>query len=435
MKFYGFELKNSFRYLGLFLVAAMSFFTTTSLTISPDQTLMGVASIFEILSVDSDKTHDLGIIDYEIKKLSDPNAQNLNAVYSLRATVVNNSDDFENEQVVLSVDPLNKNLVLAQKNGHFGLENEKKHVIEEIVNIPFYVAEQKLSLSLNPLSFNESNFDDNVVTFDIQQDYTGLQNIAIDAIDEAGNVTMDWYLPEQNLSDLTYSLLRYKSATMPGEELQFKSVADSYYGYGVAKFSQSLIKKYSFSEDVIFDKDKSFKLDEDPFFTENYNIVIVKAVNSETDAVMYSDAVYMSPQNLLNRGMLAQQTVKDLDLPASSSALVFFDDIDESSEYYHAVRAMYAAGYIEEATRFNPSALATRRDVAKTMSLVFDIPLVANQQFIDVTSEDSAFYSINALKSIVPTLKSQDKFLPDEPATSDWLKNLIKVLSEKYELS
>jgi len=411
-------------------MAMALFFSAVMAYTSPDQVWVGMNDVLN--PNQAHQAYDLAFSKFEVKKIAEPGGKSTETVYEVKTTVRNDGLQFKNEQVIFNIHPVGVKMVLAQKDGNFSLKTGETHEVSARISLPFFIAEQPLHVSLEAFSFEDPDPENAYEEYVAKTDRAGLHNISIKSVNRDGTVKLGWNLPSPRVGAYKFSLLQYQSdKSFNNTETSHKGVDGTYYSYEQGGFSHELINKYSFSEKEISVTEKTFDIGDDLYDSKLYRMLIVKAENAETGGKIYSDPIYLSPQNLMDRASLARMLVEKLKLSADKNVIVFYKDIEDGAWYAPFVKALYAAGFTNGDAYFRPHDIATRADIAEIMTLAFDLPLGGEVSYYEDVKEDHpAFYAIHALKKSIVELNNRAKFAPQEPATVQFIDFVIKSLDQ-----
>ncbi|OMF07387.1 hypothetical protein BK131_26735 [Paenibacillus amylolyticus] len=97
---------------------------------------------------------------------------------------------------------------------------------------------------------------------------------------------------------------------------------------------------------------------------------------------------------------------------------VSFSDVSPSHPYYEAIMSLQQAGIVDGANgNFNPNHSLTRAEMAKILTLAFEIKPGGTVAFQDVPTTHWSYDYIAALAALKIVLGDNGKFKPDEPVT------------------
>ncbi|WP_145148096.1 S-layer homology domain-containing protein [Paenibacillus xylanexedens] len=97
---------------------------------------------------------------------------------------------------------------------------------------------------------------------------------------------------------------------------------------------------------------------------------------------------------------------------------VSFSDVSPSHPYYEAIMSLQQAGIVDGANgNFNPNHSLTRAEMAKILTLAFEIKPGGTVAFQDVSTTHWSYDYIAALAELKIVLGDNGKFKPDEPVT------------------
>ncbi|MGE6575096.1 S-layer homology domain-containing protein [Paenibacillus xylanexedens] len=97
---------------------------------------------------------------------------------------------------------------------------------------------------------------------------------------------------------------------------------------------------------------------------------------------------------------------------------VSFSDVSPSHPYYEAIMSLQQAGIVDGANgAFNPNHSLTRAEMAKILTLAFEIKPGGTVAFQDVPTTHWSYDYIAALAELEIVLGDNGKFKPDEPVT------------------
>ncbi|WP_340398387.1 S-layer homology domain-containing protein [Paenibacillus sp. FSL H8-0079] len=97
---------------------------------------------------------------------------------------------------------------------------------------------------------------------------------------------------------------------------------------------------------------------------------------------------------------------------------VSFSDVSPSHPYYEAIMSLQQAGIVDGANgNFNPNHSLTRAEMAKILTLAFEIKPGGTVAFQDVPTTHWSYDYIAALAELEIVLGDNGKFKPDEPVT------------------
>jgi len=97
---------------------------------------------------------------------------------------------------------------------------------------------------------------------------------------------------------------------------------------------------------------------------------------------------------------------------------VSFSDVSPSHPYYEAIMSLQQAGIVDGANgAFNPNHSLTRAEMAKILTLAFEIKPGGTVAFQDVSTTHWSYDYIAALAELEIVLGDNGKFKPDEPVT------------------
>ncbi|MFB4163286.1 S-layer homology domain-containing protein [Alteribacillus sp. JSM 102045] len=148
----------------------------------------------------------------------------------------------------------------------------------------------------------------------------------------------------------------------------------------------------------------------------------------------YSDGTFR-PNAPVKRSQAAIMIAEALDLESQEDP--GFKDINSNDSTYEAVAAVADAGIIEgQDDKFMPNKPLTRGQMAKVLTIAYDLSGEAEEDFTDVADDHWAYEYISALSAneITTGYEEDQTFRPNQPTTraqfSTFMKNSIELPSE-----
>lgn len=374
-------------------------------------------------------TYDLAIEDVALRKISKEGAFDNQYVATL--TIENQGDSFLFQQVLLKIAPLNKILVLSKSDGNFSLDNNEKMELEQSFSIPKDIAEQKISFSIEPMTFVDQKNDNDSKAVVLKNDVSGIEDFRITNIDSNDNIGFDW--ENTSNADIEYTLLVADSDKIISTDDNYREVSNSNYLYSTSSFKHAILSQLSFHDSAM--EGKSIQPDWDLWNDTKYRAVVLQAYDAKNETKSFSDILYLQPLKELTRAELARLIVDELHLSTHENVVHFFRDVSDDDWFAPYVKTLYGEGALEDELDFRPNDIATRRDFAAMVSNIFQLPYQNISNFEDVGPEDSDYYSIGSLKKLVDFWSKKNNFLPDSPMLQQAAESILTTLESKTEIN
>lgn len=417
------------RLFGLSVLSAAFFFAGTMIFTSPQQVWMA-ASILHGSAEEEEAEYDLTIKDVSLRKITRQNSGE--AEYIANLVLQNQGDDFGYNQVLLKIEPLDKIMVLSKADGNFYLENEEEFMLEESFSLPQNIAEQNVKFTVEPLSFSDQNLKNNSQTVVLKEDASAINNVEIENVTEAGEMILSWDSLKNTNGEIEYSILLAFSKEMLLSDGDYQEVDNSAYLYQKTPFSHKDFNKYQFIEKEL--TDHSFNLGWNPWQEEYYGVVVLKAENKATEGKFYSDLLYLQPMKQLSRAELAQLITDKLQLEVNENVVHFFEDVREDDWFAPYVKSLHGMGALDDEVNFRPNDTATRRELARMLSNIFQLPYQDLIGFNDIGEQDADYYVTGSMKKLVDIWAKRGNFLPDKPVFQETAEHVIAILKAKAEI-
>ncbi len=416
------------RIIGLSLFGAVILFAVTIFFTSPGKVWMDASVLHG--SASEEMSFDLAIKEVSLQKVDSKNLKENSYIANL--TLHNNGSAFLNQQVLAHIEPIKSLVVLSREDGNFSMKEDEDVVQQLAFSLPSNVAELNLEIYLEALTFVDENSENDKKSLLVENDVTGIDNFRIDSVDANGLISFNWKNLQAESDENIKLMLAYTDKIQPDDATVLEA-SDSSFSYQSQTFKHKTITELSFKEHALVDG-KSLQLDWNPWEGSRSVAVVLQVSDKQSEAKIFSDILYIQPLQKLTRAELARLVVDALNLNTNKNVMHFYQDVSDTDWFAPYVQTLYGEGALDDEAKFRPEETATRRDFARIISRIFQLPYSTTAKYNDISELDEDFYAIGSLKNIVDLWEKKENFTPDNPMIESTAKDIISTLKSKAEI-
>jgi len=369
---------------------------------------------------------DLGISEISFYKTANPDPQSNNYRYSSNIIIKNYGGAIRDAKVTLSAE--NKVSVLRNCEGGFCLEKDKTFEIKNFelrLNGNYNAGQLDISLQVED-GKGDQDLTNNKRTASFFETPAKINLFEIRELTKDNSFIFDYdYSELLKNDDHEVQIYTADDLGVSADQMNYseKTMADKIYGYYKIRNSLDLIENEAWKH----------------IGSNFYNIsagdyIYVAVKNKLSGDFAFSNILYLPEYAELSRAQMAKLLVDGLGISISDVDQSAFADVPKDSWYAPYVQVLFEMGVLDfNGSNYNPSLLASRGDVLKTLIEFYDVDLKINDgapHFKDVPEDDEAFVYAETLFANNHAGVFEGELKLNQNATNKYINYLINAYTK-----